>query len=69
MPVKLGGPGDRGKPDRLFVGPGGRTLFVEFKAPGKRPRKLQLWFFSQMSELGHCVQVIDNVEDGCALFD
>lgn len=40
--LKLNGTGDAGKPDRLFIGPGRKIGFAEFKAPGEKPRKLQL---------------------------
>jgi len=66
--LKLNGPGDRGKPDRLFMGPGGRVIVVEFKRPGAKPRKLQRWWQSRLQKLGHAVYVIDNEEDGYALF-
>lgn len=37
---KLGGQNNRGKPDRIFMY-NGETLFLELKAPGKKPTKLQ----------------------------
>ena len=37
---KLAGQMSRGKPDRIFMA-NGETLFLELKAPGKRPTKLQ----------------------------
>lgn len=69
LPIKLNGPGDRGKPDRLFVGPGGRYFFAEFKRPGGKVRPLQQWFLDRLSDLGHECHVIDNKESGLALFD
>jgi len=38
--VKMTSPGSRGIPDRLFMRKG-KVLFLEFKAPGKKPTKLQ----------------------------
>jgi len=38
--IKLSGPGNRGKPDRLFFY-GGRVLIMEIKKPGEKPTKLQ----------------------------
>ena len=38
---KLSGPNFRGKPDRMFMF-NGEVLFLELKAPGKRPTKLQM---------------------------
>ena len=37
---KLGGQHNRGKPDRIFMA-NGDVLFLELKAPGKKPTKLQ----------------------------
>jgi hypothetical protein len=37
---KFSSPAHRGVPDRLFI-KNGRVLFLEFKAPGKKPTKLQ----------------------------
>jgi len=38
--IKLSGPGNRGKPDRLFFYRG-RVLVFEVKKPGEKPTKLQ----------------------------
>jgi len=38
---KFTSPQHRGVPDRIFISPGGSILFVEFKAPGKKPTPLQ----------------------------
>lgn len=35
---KFTSPGNSGVPDRLVLLPGNRTVFVELKAPGKKPR-------------------------------
>ena len=50
-------------PDRIFI-KGGVVLFVEFKAQGKRPSKLQLKVHEQFREQGMNVCVIDDVESG-----
>ena len=42
--------------------PGGTTALVELKAPGKRPRPLQLRVFGRLADLGHPVAVIDSLE-------
>ena len=65
MIFKLTAPGQRGVPDRFFVHEGG-VLFVEFKAPGKHPTKLQLHVHEQLRALGHEVQVHDNFSDAVA---
>jgi hypothetical protein len=59
---KWSGPGDRGKPDRLILMPDGLTVFVELKAPGKRPSKLQRYWLEKLSALGFDARVIDTLE-------
>ena len=53
-------PGMDGMPDRLILLPGGRAAFAELKAPGKRPRPLQLRRKRQLETLGFRVYVIDH---------
>ena len=43
--------------------PGGRIAFIELKAPGKKPRALQIKRMKQLSALGFMCFVIDN-KDG-----
>lgn len=50
----------RGLPDRLVLLPGGKILFVELKAPGKKPRPEQLRVHKLLRELGFAVAVIDS---------
>ena len=49
-----------GAPDRVVLLPGGRMGFVEVKAPGQRPRPLQVRRHSQLAELGYVVLVLDD---------
>lgn len=51
-----------GMPDRLVLLPGGRMGFVELKAPGKKPRALQLARHRLFRRLGFKVYVIDGIE-------
>ena len=55
-------PGMDGMPDRLVLMPGGRLAFAELKAPGKKPRPLQLHRHSQLRSLGFQVFVVDAPE-------
>ena len=52
-----------GMPDRLILMPGGRLSFVELKAPGQKPRPLQLHRHDQLRDLGFEVFVLDRQED------
>ena len=59
---KFTSPGFDGMPDRLVLLPGGRMGFVELKAPGKKPRPLQLVRHRLLQRLGFKVYVIDGIE-------
>ncbi|KGP80098.1 MULTISPECIES: VRR-NUC domain-containing protein [unclassified Paenibacillus] len=59
---KFVSPGNSGVPDRMVLLPEGRTVFVELKAPGKKPTKLQQVQHKRMQALGHEVRVIDSRE-------
>lgn len=58
--------GTRGWPDRTFS-KSDRLLFVEFKAPGKKPTPLQAHMHQKLKAQGHDVYVIDSVEAGLEL--
>ena len=50
-----------GLPDRLVLFPGGKTAFVELKAPGKQMRPLQVKRRRQLQLLGFPVLCIDRL--------
>lgn len=56
-------PGNRGVPDRLVILPGGKTVYVEMKAPGKPLEPLQKKWARILQGLGHQVYKIDSNED------
>lgn len=56
---KFTSPNKRSVPDRIVSLPGGRVVFVELKAPGKKPTELQLMDHKIRGKLGHVVFVID----------
>ena len=60
MAVKFTSPGLDGMPDRLALLPGGRIAFVEVKAPGKKPRPLQIARHNLLRALGFSVYVLDD---------
>ena len=62
LALKFVSPGMAGVPDRLLLFPGGHIAFVELKAPGKKPRPLQLHRHDQLRALGFKVYVLDNAE-------
>lgn len=49
-----------GWPDRIVLLPDGKVGFVEVKAPGEEPRKLQLHRHEQLRRLGYQVYVLDH---------
>lgn len=59
---KLVSPGFDGMPDRLILLPGGVMAFAELKAPGKKPRPLQLARHRLLRNLGFKVYIIDDPE-------
>ena len=60
---KFVSPGFDGMPDRLLLLPHGRFAFVEVKAPGEKPRPLQLSRHLTLRRLGFLVYVLDALED------
>ena len=55
-------PGMSGVPDRLILLPKGKIAFVETKAPGEKPRQLQVSRHRLLRRLGFKVFVIDRKE-------
>lgn len=60
--LKFTSPSMAGVPDRLVLLPCGHFGFVEMKAPGKRPRPLQVQRLKQLKHLGFKVFVCDSLE-------
>jgi hypothetical protein len=59
--LKMAKTGKRGDPDRLFLIPGGKPLFIEFKAPGKEPTLLQAHRHKLLKVLGYDIETHDTV--------
>lgn len=59
---KFASPSYAGMPDRLVLLPGGVFAFAELKAPGMKPRPLQVARHRMLRSLGFKVYVIDEVE-------
>jgi len=62
LTYKFVSPGNAGVPDRIVLLPGGFVMFVELKAPGKKPSKMQRFQMNRIKNLGHNVGVIDSKE-------
>lgn len=58
---KFVSPGNDGVPDRVVCLPGGHVIFVELKAPGKKPTKLQEMQMGRLQAMGFRVKVIDSL--------
>lgn len=63
---KFVSPGRRSVPDRIVTLPGGAIVFVEVKAPGKKPTDLQERDHARRKALGFRVVVIDSMESANA---
>lgn len=59
---KFTSPGKRSVPDRLVILPGNEIIFVELKAPGKKPTPNQMKDHERRRALGCVVLVIDSKE-------
>lgn len=58
--LKFVSPGFDGMPDRIVLLQGGKIGFVEVKAPGEKPRPLQLVRHGLLRRLGFKVYVLDD---------
>ena len=60
--------GTAGMPDRLFHYRG-TTLYIEFKAPGKKPSPIQTVRIAELQKHGMVVHVVDSVQLGVEVID
>ncbi|MFC3724473.1 VRR-NUC domain-containing protein [Neoaquamicrobium sediminum] len=60
---KLQWVGRHGAPDRLFIR-AGRVVFIEFKAPGKKPTEHQRLELERLREQGMEAYVVDDIDEG-----
>jgi hypothetical protein len=61
---KFTSPARMAVPDRLFVAPGGKVWFCEFKREGQKPTPAQAREHERLRAQGATVYVIDNVAEG-----
>jgi hypothetical protein len=62
-------PGHVFVPDQIFIRPGGKVIFVEFKRKGLLPTVGQLREHDKLRKMGCTVWLIDSVEVGRGLID
>lgn len=62
-------PGMDGMPDRIVLLPGMKIGFVEVKAPGKKPRPLQVSRLTLLRKLGFKVYVLDEPDQIGGILD
>ena len=65
---KFTSPARRGVPDRMIIG-NGKVLFLELKAPGEKPTKLQEYEHSLLRGAGMAVTWADSVGTATADID
>lgn len=58
----------RGAPDRVFL-KNGKTIFIEFKAPGKKPSRFQYGVINLFRASGFPVGIIDDIQEGMKFID
>ena len=66
---KFVSPGFAGMPDRIVLLPGGHIGFVEVKAPGEKPRPLQLSRHGLLRRLGFNVFILDDEQQIGGILD
>ena len=69
LALKFVSPGFDGMPDRIVLMPEGRMAFVEVKAPGRRPRPLQMARHKLFRGLGFLVFVLDDASQIGGILD
>ena len=66
---KFTSPARAAVPDRLFIAPGGRVIFIEFKREGQKPTAPQAREHERLRRQGVAVYVVDDVAVGKAVVD
>lgn len=66
---KFVSPGFDGMPDRIVLLPGSHMAFVEVKAPGQKPRDLQVSRHTLLRRLGFRVYILDSEEQIGGILD
>ena len=66
---KFTSPGHVGVPDRIFIAPNGKVIFMEVKGPGKKPTALQMREISRLLDHGVAACWCDSVQIGMIQLD
>lgn len=69
LTYKFSSPANRGVPDRIFITPKGVVIFMEIKAPGKKPTALQQKHLTEIFEHRGKAYWTDNLAQGKAMID
>ena len=69
LTYKFISPANRGVPDRVFLFPSGITLWIEFKAPGRKPSMMQAHTIAKMLKQKCLVAVVDDLEAAKDIID
>jgi hypothetical protein len=68
LTLKLSGQNQKGQPDRMFLY-NGRVMFIEFKAPGKRPTALQARWLERLTDHAFYAAFCDDIDVGKSFID
>ena len=68
LTLKLSGQNQKGQPDRMFLRDG-RVMFIEFKAPGKRPTALQARWLERLADQDFYAAFCDDIDVGKSFID
>jgi hypothetical protein len=60
--IKIKSAQEKGYPDREFLIPGGKPLFIEFKRPDEEPEPYQRMVHMRLRHFGYEVQVHTSIE-------
>lgn len=60
--IKLKRTNEVGAPDRIFLIPGGRPLFIEFKRAGEKPRPRQVIYHKRLVYHGYDIEAHDTFQ-------
>lgn len=69
LTYKFTSPGRAAVPDRLFISPTGKIMFIEFKREGQKPTPAQAREHERLRGHGCMVFVIDSVVTGKLIAD